>query len=219
MSPSFAVRRFIGAPGSGKFNEIVECFKQAYSEDHFARSVTGGKTDIYHLLNYSVLLSGVLSGEVYIIEEVSNGSKVVAAAVWFPPNRELFEESEQGKAAGPFMASLFPELGHWWGTRFLPEYNDFAKTKFGEGVRKAAWHLQWIGTLKPYRCRGLGTMLIDVIRDKKKDRKMCLEVEKPENLKFYRKCGFKAIDEEAQHFECYNVHQEPGFVMWAMLSD
>lgn len=54
--------------------------------------MTGGEADIYHLLNYSVLLSGLLSGEVYIIEEVPNGHKVVAAAVWFPPNRELFEE-------------------------------------------------------------------------------------------------------------------------------
>ncbi|KAK0466147.1 uncharacterized protein EV420DRAFT_1474940 [Desarmillaria tabescens] len=201
MSSSFAVRRLTEAPESVKFNEVVECFKDAFSEDDFARTLTGGKTDVYHHLNRSVVVSGFLSGEVYVVEEATKG-KVIASAVWFPPSRELYEDTEKGKAVNPFMASLCPMLGEWWRTRFLPEYNDFAANEFGEGTKKATWHLQWIGTRKSYRHRGLATMLIDVIRDK---------------LGFYQKCGFETLSEEAHYFEGYNG--KSGFPMWAMMSD
>lgn len=50
--------------------------------------------------------------------------------------------------------------------QFLPEYAAFSETEFGEGVKKEAWHLQWIGTRKSHRGRGFAAMLIDVIRDK-----------------------------------------------------
>ncbi|KAG7451984.1 uncharacterized protein BT62DRAFT_915758 [Guyanagaster necrorhizus] len=215
---SFAVRRLTEAPESAKFDEVVECFKEAFAEDDFVRTLTGGKTDVYHHLNRSVVLSGLLSGEVYVVEEATNG-EVMASAIWFPPNRELYEDTEKCKAVRPLMASLGAELGEWWCTRFLPEYTAFADAEFGEGVKKDAWHLQWIGTRKPYRRRGLAAMLIDVIRDKKGDAKMCLEVENPENLGFYQKCGFEKLNEEAHYFEGYKDQEKSGFPMWAMMSD
>ncbi|KAK0209112.1 hypothetical protein DFS33DRAFT_1380589 [Desarmillaria ectypa] len=183
--------------------------------DDFARTLTGGKADAYHHLNRSVVISGFLSGEVYVVEETTKG-KVVASAVWFPPNRELYEDTEKGKAVNPFMASLYPMLGEWWHTRFLPEYIAFAENEFGEGLKKAAWHLQWIGTRKSYRRRGLAAMLIDAIRDKKGNAKMCLEVENPKNLEFYQKCGFETLNEEAHYVEGYVG--KSGFPMWAMMS-
>ncbi|SJL15785.1 uncharacterized protein ARMOST_19290 [Armillaria ostoyae] len=185
--------------------------------DDFARTLTGGKTDAYHHLNRSVVVSGFLSGEVYVVEEATKG-KVIASAIWFPPNRELYEDTEKGKAVKPLMASLSPELDEWWCTRFLPEYAAFSETEFGEGVKKEAWHLQWIGTRKSHRGRGLAAMLIDVIRDKKGDAKMCLEVENPENLGFYQKCGFETLNEEAHYFEGYKDYEKSGFPMWAMMS-
>ncbi|KAK0481361.1 hypothetical protein IW261DRAFT_1470420 [Armillaria novae-zelandiae] len=215
MTSSFTVRRLTEAPESVKFNEVVECFEEAFAEDDFARTLTGGKADAYHHLNRSVVVSGFLSGEVYVVEEATKG-KVVASAVWFPPSHKLYEDTEKGKAVRPLMASLNPDLGEWWCSRFLPEYAAFSETEFGKEVKKEAWHLQWIGTRKSHRGQGFAAMLIDVIRDKKGNAKMCLEVENPENLGFYQRCGFETLNEVAHYFEGF--HEKSGFPMWAMMS-
>ncbi|KAF8145428.1 hypothetical protein K438DRAFT_1630192, partial [Mycena galopus ATCC 62051] len=117
-------------------------------------------------LNRSMVVAGLLGGEVYVAETVATG-KIVGCAVWFGPGRGLYDSPDQRQhSLEPFMASLDEELRAWWATTFLPKYDTFVTSALGEGTKLAAWHLQTLGVDPAYHRQGVAKLLVNIIVEK-----------------------------------------------------
>ncbi|KAJ7238569.1 hypothetical protein B0H12DRAFT_1237821 [Mycena haematopus] len=146
------------------------------------------------LLNKSMVVAGLLGGEVYVAE-TTDTRKIVGCAVWFGPGRALYDTPEQRQyALQPLMASFDKELQDWWLNTFIPKYDSFVTSALGEGTKLAAWHLQTLGVDPAYHRRGVGKLLVNTILEKTRSAQpypaLCVEAATETNLKVYTNLGF-----------------------------
>ncbi|KIK52783.1 hypothetical protein GYMLUDRAFT_49744 [Collybiopsis luxurians FD-317 M1] len=220
---SFTTRQLSASASEQEIESVVKCLELAFESDQFTLTCIGAHIgadgrfefdrEILQQFHRSLVVAGLLGGEVYLAE--SPMKEVLGAAIWFGPGRELFDSEDQHDAAlVPLFQKFSPELSKWWNENFLPKYKEFTDTSFGEGSKIQSWHLQWIGTAPDHRKKGVATSLVNIVKDKRGDNKMCLETENPINLHWYEQVGFQIYGKT----EFVGLHHGTGFPMWAMLS-
>ncbi|KAJ7865631.1 hypothetical protein B0H14DRAFT_2734062 [Mycena olivaceomarginata] len=149
----------------------------------------------------SMVIAGLLGGEVYVAETTDTG-KIAGCAVWFGPGRALYDsEAQREHALKPFMESLSPELQAWWKDVLLPKYDAFL----------AAWHLQTLGIDPAYQGQGVGKLLVKTIVEKSRAAgarpALCVECATETNVKIYTKIGFKLMPKDNTGPDsCKTVH-------------
>lgn len=50
--------------------------------------------------------------------------------------------------------------------QFLPKYQDQTDKALGDGIKLASWHLQTFGVLPELQGKGIGTALMDAVKEK-----------------------------------------------------
>ncbi|KAF8641520.1 hypothetical protein AX16_009898 [Volvariella volvacea WC 439] len=213
----------------------------AFSEppDAFSAVVIGQKTleeksPILGPFWATTVTAGLLGGEVHVAETNDAEKKIVGCAVWFPPGRSLYDSADQQELSlGPLMALFDPPLQEWWQRSFLPVYDRFTSSAFGEGVKHNSWHLQTLGVLPEYRKRGVSAALIEIVAQKAKQTKhaLVLECEKDINVDIYGRLSFKPMIPSYKTIENPNpekydyaitvtsMHGNLEFPMWALRRD
>ncbi|TFK97258.1 acyl-CoA N-acyltransferase [Pterulicium gracile] len=193
---------------------VVRLYSSAFAETPLHNISTNGHPE---LLSKAEAHGALIGGEVYVAEI---DGKVVGAASWFPPGKGLFDSDEQrARAAGPFMASLEPEVQKWWMEYFLPTYGAEAERIFTPGYKLASYHLQTIGVSPDYQGKGIAKKLIEHVRSKAHPAgvPLCLEAITKLNSDIYTKVGFKLLGEVTlkgpdvvgKNFEFYLMSWEP----------
>ncbi|KAJ6508440.1 hypothetical protein C8R45DRAFT_967433 [Mycena sanguinolenta] len=205
LDPSTAIDA--SNPGSlPEMDAVLDVLTRAFTGDLFTAVVTGHTVedpDTSHnrQLNRSMVVAGLLGGEVYVAE-TSDTSKIVGCAIWFGPGRALYDTPEQRQhALEPFMASLDKELRDWWLAILLPKYDSFVTSVLGEGTKLAAWHLQTLGVDPAYHRQGVGKLLVNTIVEKYRAGQahppaLCVEAATETNLKVYANLGFRLMPKD-----------------------
>ncbi|KAF8176598.1 hypothetical protein K438DRAFT_1727125 [Mycena galopus ATCC 62051] len=220
-------------PGSlPEMDAVEDMLTRAFTGDLFTAVVTGHHvedTDISRTrsLNRSMVVAGLLGGEVYVAETVDTG-KIVGCAVWFGPGRGLYDSPDQRQhSLEPFMASLDEELRAWWATTFLPKYDTFVTSALGEGTKLAAWHLQTLGVDPAYHRQGVAKLLVNIIVEKARASQphtaLCVECATVPNIGVYTRLGFRLMPKDNSGPDsCKETHTGvKGNVTphWALLMD
>ncbi|KLO13648.1 hypothetical protein SCHPADRAFT_903980 [Schizopora paradoxa] len=173
------VRKLI-KPCENDIDRSARTLADAFKGDIFTKNLLGGSTDealAFHLQRCQIA-AAVVGGEVYVAEIPSGiqlagdggpetENRIVGAALWFPPGREMLDSNEQLQA-GPadFLALLEPSLLDWWKAVFLPGFSTLADKAYGKGGKLNSWHLLQIGVHPMYQRRGIASHLIEVVKKK-----------------------------------------------------
>ncbi|KAF7336909.1 N-acetyltransferase domain-containing protein [Mycena venus] len=193
-------------PGSiPERDAVYGMLTRAFTGDLFTAVVMGHDpedpdTSYIGPLHMTMVVAGLLGGEVYVAETVET-SKIVGCAVWFEPGRALFDSPEQQQhALHPLMASFDKELRDWWRDIFLPKYDAFVTSALGEGTKLASWHLQTLGVDPAYHRQGVGKLLVNVIAEKARATQphaaLCVECATETNIGVYTKLGFHLMPKD-----------------------
>ncbi|THU96874.1 hypothetical protein K435DRAFT_778336 [Dendrothele bispora CBS 962.96] len=199
---SYTIRQINGPVSDAEIEAILDSQASAFAKDHFAHVCSDADKTLLRPFIRSVIIAGLLGGEVYVVEPEktnsgtdSDNDRVIGAAVWFPPGREMFDSEDQRKQGlEPFFAQISPDHLKWWLEYFLPAYAKLTSDAFGSSFKHENWHLQWIGVIPEESRKGIGSALIDKVREKaeKSNHKLCLETSSEENLRFYNRVGFSS---------------------------
>ncbi|KAF8917597.1 hypothetical protein CPB85DRAFT_1558730, partial [Mucidula mucida] len=170
MSPAFTVRQLVATEEQKKSRSALESIPElkateealakAFANDLFTATVNGKKEaggDPTYVGPFwrTIVLCGLLGGDVNVAETADDEKKIVGCAVGFPPNRSMYDLEDQQKfVLGPLMGSFSDELGEWWEKQFLPQYDAMNDATLGPGVKHESWHLQTLGMDPAYQRKG-----------------------------------------------------------------
>ncbi|KAK7464364.1 hypothetical protein VKT23_006531 [Stygiomarasmius scandens] len=186
---TYSIRQINSPASDAELEAILDCQASAFAKDHFAYVCIDADRTLLKPFIRSVVIAGLLAGEVYVAE--SQDKQIIGTSVWFPPGREMFDSEDQRKQGlEPFFAHTSPDHLKWWLEYFLPSYAKLTSETLGSEFKLENWHLQWIGVVPEERRKGIATALIEPVRSKKGDKKLCLETNSEENLVIYDKIGF-----------------------------
>ncbi|KAL1708966.1 hypothetical protein EV121DRAFT_253478 [Schizophyllum commune] len=174
-----------------EIERIVAVNVAAFADDTFNHVLVGGNTSLLPLLMRAQIKAGLIGGEVYVAG--FGPDDISSAAVWFGPGQELLDSPEQGAAGfNEFMGSITEGTRTWWTSKFFPFYGATTTEAFGEGFKKANWHLQLLATEPRAQRKGLATALIKAVNRlaKEKGKSLTVETETEGALKFYKGTGF-----------------------------
>ncbi|KIJ46377.1 hypothetical protein M422DRAFT_165121, partial [Sphaerobolus stellatus SS14] len=147
---------------------VIEVIYSMYlSIDSFTTLVTNHDQEFFGEFWISTVIASLLGGEVYLVEDLRGN--VLGASVWFPPGREMYDSEDQPRQALSILIGCFtipdPALWEWWGTKFLPQYEEFTTSVLG-GVKRDSWHLQTIGVAPEHQRKGIAKALINAVKEK-----------------------------------------------------
>lgn len=74
-------------------------------------------------------------------------------------------EDQRSIALNPFLAQL-PHDVRQWTIQSMPRMKAFQEQVFGKGNTRSQWYLQRIGIIPDRQGEGIGTELLDMVRDK-----------------------------------------------------
>ncbi|KAL1688299.1 hypothetical protein GGG16DRAFT_116139 [Schizophyllum commune] len=175
-----------------EIERIVAVNVAAFADDEFNRILVGGDISILPLLMRAQIKAGLIGGEVYVAgfshEDISS------AAVWFGPGQEMLSSPEQGEAGfNDFMGAIGEDTRNWWAAKFLPFYGATTTEAFGEGFKKANWHLQLLATEPRSQSKGLASALVKRVDQLAREvgKALTVQTETEEALAFYKANGFK----------------------------
>ncbi|KAL1688287.1 hypothetical protein GGG16DRAFT_94823 [Schizophyllum commune] len=189
--------------------------------DTFNHVLVGGNISLLPLLMRAQIKAGLIGGEVYVAG--FGPDDISSAAVWFGPDQELLDSPEQGAAGfNEFMGSITEGTRTWWTSKFFPFYGATTTEAFGEGFKKANWHLQLLATEPRAQRKGLATALIKAgptlqLVAREKGKALTVETETEGALKFYKDTGFVLKAEKPVPLDgAEGVEDEsiPMYVLW-----
>ncbi|KAL1670455.1 hypothetical protein GGF50DRAFT_109430 [Schizophyllum commune] len=182
-----------------EIERIVAVNVAAFADDEFNRILVGGDISILPLLMRAQIKAGLLwrrGTQRTIFEDFftiltlhPRSTSPASATKTFPPQRP-----EQGEAGfNDFMGAIGEDTRNWWAAKFLPFYGATTTEAFGEGFKKANWHLQLLATEPRSQRKGLASALVKRMDEQARaeGKALTVETETEGALAFYKANGFK----------------------------
>ncbi|KAI0062471.1 hypothetical protein BV25DRAFT_1838313 [Artomyces pyxidatus] len=190
MSNSKIQIRLVETFTDNETQKAMDVWRKAYKDDPFVRAVTGGDPELYEKFIHSVLLATSRGGKVYFASYAD--VEVAGVSAWYPPGRIFGDTPEQSKGGfDELFEGADPELKKWW-LDYIPKFDAQTTAALGEGVKLASWHLMFIGVLPDIQHRGIGTALVNHVKQiaDAEGKVLCVETGTEVDVKFYEYCGF-----------------------------
>ncbi|TFK35079.1 hypothetical protein BDQ12DRAFT_737807 [Crucibulum laeve] len=187
----YTVRK-LGTMSDDQLKQIEVALEKAFAEDQYTAVVTSRDREFYGTFFGSIIIAGLLGGEVYVAEDVDK--TIVGVAAWYGPGRALYDSlDQQEKSLSILMQRFSHELSQWWVTDFLPKYNEFTAKALGEGQKLASWHLQALGVDPKFQRKGIARALVNIMKEKaaKEETPLCVECSVDINVGIYERLGFE----------------------------
>ncbi|EIM79542.1 uncharacterized protein STEHIDRAFT_116446 [Stereum hirsutum FP-91666 SS1] len=199
---SYTIRQMV-SPSGYDLNRAEKVLNEAFADEHAFKAIVGRKSFAQLLTanNRAQLLACSLAGEIYVAED--DAGRMIGVALWFGPGRDIYDreqrrlilvfhasEDQRSIALNPFLAQL-PHDVRQWTIQSMPRMKAFQEQVFGKGNTRSQWYLQRIGIIPDRQGEGIGTELLDMVRDKAGRRCVLVEATDDETCEFYEAMKFE----------------------------
>jgi len=187
MSSSATIPRRLTAPNEQERTRIIEILEMALINDNAIVCLTGASKTSERVL-YEVCMNTCLrDGEVWV---AGFNDQIHAVSFWIRPGTDFHIGLSED-----YFRHLGDDIKDWVTHHFTPKYNELYQSSYPNGpqARAEAWHLLLIGVQPAYQRRGLGKLLIDVLREAADRQSQCMTADVQTTSAV---CPYESIDSE-----------------------
>ncbi|KAH9990198.1 hypothetical protein BJV74DRAFT_442969 [Russula compacta] len=187
MCSSAPIVRRLTTPNAQERTRIIELLQLALLNDNAILCLTDGSRTSERVL-YEICMDTCLdNGEVWV---TGFDDQIHAVSFWVRPGTDFHIGLSEA-----YFRHLGDDMKEWMTQHFIPQYNDLYRSSYpnGQQARTEAWHLLLISVQPAFQRRGLGKLLVNVLREMADRQSKCLvvDVQTYSAVLFFNNLGFK----------------------------